>query len=216
MLQGGIVMKFEKLNNDKIRIILDLQDLKDNDIDYQSFMANSSDTQRLFMDMLDEAEERIGFTTKDYQIMVEALATIDGNFIITVTRSLPDTNLPPVSKKRNIKIKRKKHRMDSNILIYEFTKFDDFCDFVSHLNNLDLANINVFTKNFSLYTYKNHYYLLMDNINLDYVYLKTFLFTITEFAKSINNPRLFKTKLTEYGSIVIKNNILKLINKHFI
>ena len=36
MLQGGIVMKFEKLNNDKIRIILDLQDLKDNDIDYQS------------------------------------------------------------------------------------------------------------------------------------------------------------------------------------
>ena len=89
-------MKFEKLNNDKIRIILDLQDLKDNDIDYQSFMANSSDTQRLFMDMLDEAEEQIGFITKDYQIMVEALATIDGNFIITVTRSLPDTNLPSI------------------------------------------------------------------------------------------------------------------------
>ena len=79
-------MKFEKLNNDKIRIILDLQDLQDNDIDYQSFMSNSSDTQRLFMDMLDEAEEQIGFTTKDYKIMVEALATIDGNFIITVTK----------------------------------------------------------------------------------------------------------------------------------
>ena len=98
----------------------------------------------------------------------------------------------------------------------EFAKFDDFCDFVSHLNNLNLANINTFTKNFSLYTYKKHYYLLMDNINLDYAYLKTFLFTITEFAKSINSPRLFKTKLTEYGAIVIKNNILKLINKHFI
>ena len=35
-------MRFEKLSNDKIRIILDLQDLEDNDIDYQSFMSNSS------------------------------------------------------------------------------------------------------------------------------------------------------------------------------
>ena len=49
-------MKFEKLNNDKIRIILNLQDLEDNNIDYQSFMSNSSDSQKLFLEMLDEAE----------------------------------------------------------------------------------------------------------------------------------------------------------------
>ena len=209
-------MKFEKLNNDKIRIILDLQDLQDNDIDYQSFMSNSSDTQRLFMDMLDEAEEQIGFTTKDYKIMVEALATIDGNFIITVTRSLPDIDLPPVPKKRNIQIKRKKHKLDSNILIYEFSKFDDFCDFLKHLDSFNLKNIITFTKQFSLYTYKSHYYLLMDDINLDYPYIKTFLFTITEFGKSINSPSLFRHKLAEYGSIVIKSNILKTLNKHFL
>lgn len=209
-------MKFEKLNNDKIRIILDLQDLQDNDIDYQSFMSNSSDTQRLFMDMLDEAEEQIGFTTKDYKIMVEALATIDGNFIITVTRSLPDIDLPPVPKKRNIQIKRKKHKLDSNILIYEFSKFDDFCDFLKHLDSLNLKNIITFTKQFSLYTYKSHYYLLMDDINLDYPYIKTFLFTITEFGKSINSQSLFRHKLTEYGCIVIKSNILKTLNKHFL
>ena len=52
-------MRFEKLSNDKIRIILDLQDLEDNDIDYQSFMSNSSDSQKLFMEILDEAEEQI-------------------------------------------------------------------------------------------------------------------------------------------------------------
>lgn len=208
-------MKFEKLNNDKIRIILDLQDLQDNDIDYQSFMSNSSDTQRLFMDMLDEAEEQIGFTTKDYKIMVEALATIDGNFIITVTRSLPDVDLPPVSKKRNIQIKRKKHNLDSNILIYEFNKFDDFCDFLKHLDSLNLKNIVTFTKAFSLYTYKKNYYLLMDDINLDYPYIKTFLFAITEFGKNINHPSLFRHKLTEYGAIVIKSNIFKTLNKHF-
>ena len=65
-------MRFEKLSNDKIRIILDLQDLEDNDIDYQSFMSNSSDSQKLFMEILDEAEEQIGFITKDYKLMIEA------------------------------------------------------------------------------------------------------------------------------------------------
>ena len=49
-------MRFEKLSNDKIRIILDLQDLADNDIDYQAFMSNSSDSQKLFMEIFDEAE----------------------------------------------------------------------------------------------------------------------------------------------------------------
>ena len=98
-------MRFEKLSNDKIRIILDLQDLEDNDIDYQSFMSNSSDSQKLFMEILDEAEEQIGFITKDYKLMIEALATIDGDFIITVTRSLPDFDIASVYKKRTIKAK---------------------------------------------------------------------------------------------------------------
>ena len=88
-------MKFEKLNNDKIRIILNLQDLEDNNIDYQSFMSNSSDSQKLFLEMLDEAEEQIGFTTKDYKLMIEALATLNGDFIITVTRFLPDLDISP-------------------------------------------------------------------------------------------------------------------------
>ena len=92
-------MRFEKLSNDKIRIILDLQDLEDNDIDYQSFMSNSSDSQKLFMEILDEAEEQIGFITKDYKLMIEALATIDGDFIITVTRSLPDFDITSAYKK---------------------------------------------------------------------------------------------------------------------
>ena len=95
-------MRFEKLSNDKIRIILDLQDLEDNDIDYQSFMSNSSDSQKLFMEILDEAEEQMGFITKDYKLMIEALATIDGDFIITVTRSLPDFDITSAYKKRTI------------------------------------------------------------------------------------------------------------------
>ena len=207
-------MRFEKLSNDKIRIILDLQDLEDNDIDYQSFMSNSSDSQKLFMEILDEAEEQIGFITKDYKLMIEALATIDGDFIITVTRSLPDFDIASVYKKRTIKAKRKSNKLTTDTIIYEFNNFDDIFDFVLLLKNLNISGLNAFTKDFALYTYKNNYYLVMDNIDKNFDAIKTFLCALTEFGKSINNSNLFKSRLNEYGTILVKNNFYKALSKN--
>lgn len=207
-------MRFEKLSNDKIRIILDLQDLEDNDIDYQSFMSNSSDSQKLFMEILDEAEEQIGFITKDYKLMIEALATIDGDFIITVTRSLPDFDIASVYKKRTIKAKRKSNKLTTDTIIYEFNNFYDIFDFVLLLKNLNISGLNAFTKDFALYTYKNNYYLVMDNIDKNFDAIKTFLCALTEFGKSINNSNLFKSRLNEYGTLLIKNNFYKALSKN--
>ena len=86
-------MKFEKLNENKIRITLNNQDLAEKHIDFQSFMSNSQESQNLFLDMLDEAEKKVGFITKDYKIRIEALAMSDGNFILTITRSVSYTHL---------------------------------------------------------------------------------------------------------------------------
>lgn len=207
-------MRFEKLSNDKIRIILDLQDLEDNDIDYQSFMSNSSDSQKLFMEILDEAEEQIGFITKDYKLMIEALATIDGDFIITVTRSLPDFDITSAYKKRTIKAKRKSNKLTTDTIIYEFNNFDDIFDFVLLLKNLNISGLTAFTKDFALYTYKDNYYLVMDNIDKNFEDIKTFLCALTEFGKSINNSNLFKSRLNEYGTLLVKNNFYKSISKN--
>lgn len=54
-------MKFEKVNNDKIKITLNSKDLEANDIDFHSFMSNSSQTQSLFLAVLDKAERDYGF-----------------------------------------------------------------------------------------------------------------------------------------------------------
>lgn len=206
-------MKFEKLNNDKIRIILNLQDLEDNNIDYQSFMSNSSDSQKLFLEMLDEAEEQIGFTTKDYKLMIEALATLNGDFIITVTRFLPDLDISPTYNKKTVKVKRKTNILINDSIIYEFNNYDDILDFILLLKNSNIKGFTSFTKDFSLYSYKNHYYLVMDNINKNFSGIKTFLCALTEFGKSINNSNLFKSRLNEYGTLIVKNNFYKCLSK---
>lgn len=206
-------MKFEKLNNDKIRIILNLQDLEDNNIDYQSFMSNSSDSQKLFLEMLDEAEEQIGFTTKDYKLMIEALATLNGDFIITVTRFLPDLDISPTYNKKTVKVKRKTNTLINDSIIYEFNNYDDILDFILLLKNSNIKGFTSFTKDFSLYSYKNNYYLVMDNINKNFSGIKTFLCALTEFGKSINNSNLFKSRLNEYGTLIVKNNFYKCLVK---
>ena len=208
-------MRFEKLSNDKIRIILDLQDLEDNDIDYQSFMSNSSDSQKLFMEILDEAEEQMGFTTKDYKLMIEALATIDGDFIITVTRSLPDFDITSAYKKKTIKAKRKSNRLTTdtinrNELLYLLRNKD----IINTFNCLESIRDNIE----SIDKYWNELINLMD-ISQEFIKkykenIKTFLCALTEFGKSINNSNLFKSKLNEYGTLLVKNNFYKALSKN--
>lgn len=57
-----------------------MQDLEEKNIDLHSFMSNSIESQDLFYDMLDKAEKEIGFQTKDYKLMIEALAAPERKF----------------------------------------------------------------------------------------------------------------------------------------
>ena len=50
-------MQIEKINNNKLKVILNIDDLEENNIDLNTFMANSLESQELFLDILDLAEE---------------------------------------------------------------------------------------------------------------------------------------------------------------
>ena len=67
-------MQIEKISENKIRITLNIQDVEEKNIDLHTFMSNSIESQDLFFDMLDKAEKEVGFETKDYKLMIEALA----------------------------------------------------------------------------------------------------------------------------------------------
>ena len=95
-------MQIEKLNENKIRITLNLDDLEENNIDLHSFMSNSIESQDLFYNMLDKAEKEIGFETKNYKLMIEAIAVPEGKFVLTVTRFSPEKE-----QKKKVKARRK-------------------------------------------------------------------------------------------------------------
>lgn len=207
-------MKIEKLNEDKIRITLNMEDLKENDIDLQTFMSNSIESQELFMDMLDKAEKEVGFITEDYRVMIEALAMSNGNFVLTVTR-LPEKQ-KSTYKKKKLNIKRKSPTIDSKKAIYCFDSFDEFCEYCEFIQTDALKIVEEFARNIALYQYKNKYYLVLDNLCMDLHLLKSFATSITEFAHFVNgNSFLFESKLMEHGLIVFKEKAISECFKHF-
>ena len=206
-------MKFEKLNENKIRIVLNTQDLVDKNIDFNSFMSNSIETQGLFLDMLEEAEEKVGFITRDYKIKIEALAMDSGDFVIIVTRFNEEQKNSSVSRAKKITARRKSTIPGSEYLIYSFNSFDDVCNFSNYITDFD-GYLNI-AKSAILYDYNSKYYLSFSKINTEHPRIKNFYALVTEFGTYINNPDLFIHKLTERGKIVIKNNAIKTCATYF-
>ena len=50
---------FEKLNENKIRITLTIQDLAEKEIDFHVFMSNSAEAQDVLLDMLEQAKRKL-------------------------------------------------------------------------------------------------------------------------------------------------------------
>lgn len=206
-------MKIEKLTENKIRITLNTDDLKEKNVDFHSFMSNSLDSQTLFLDMLDEAEKEIGFVTKDYKIMIEAIAMTDGNFILTVTRMSQENEK---EKNKKVKVKRKVANIENSLGIFEFNTFEDFCAFCGSVTSLNINNFKMAVEKDSLFTYNSNYYLVLKSVNLNSnLFFKDFFFKITEFSSFINYPELFERKLIEYGKVIIENDAIQTCIKYF-
>ena len=200
-------MQIEKLNENKIKIILNLQDLQEKNIDLHSFMSTSIESQALFYDMLDIAEKEIGFYTKDYKLIIEVIAIPEGSFILTITRFLPE-------KKDFKKLKRKNIKLKNSSYIYVFNTFDDYLEFCTYIEKQSTNNIFDKLTHSSLYQYNSKYYLCITNTNLDI--FKQLHCSIIEFGTSIANSNLFERKLIEYGKAIFKTNAISECVKSFL
>lgn len=215
-------MKIEKLNENKIRVTLNLDDLIERNIDYHSFMSNSIESQSIFLDMLNRAEKEVGFNTDDCRIMIEAIALKDGRFIFTITKYSRDEindnsqKFNP-SKKMSLHIKRKTNTPENSKAIYCFDTFEAFCNFCEFIKNSTYKDIILdISENSKLHEYNSNYYLTLSNIDLNSK-ASIFVFNaITEFSHFISNPELYERKIAEYGKVIMDNNAIITCTENFV
>jgi len=80
-------MKFKRLSDDKVQIIVSSEDLEKRDVKKWDLMPSSPRAQELFQEMLDQAYEECGFEVdSETQLMVEAYPMTTDSLVITLTK----------------------------------------------------------------------------------------------------------------------------------
>ena len=211
-------MKIEKLTENKIRVIVNTEDLKENDIDFNLLMNKSMETQNLFFEILEKAEEELDFHTDGYKLLIEAFSSSDEKLVFTITKYLPKeiSNTLETPKKKKLAVKRKSIDFSNKQIIYSFNSFEEFCNFCSFINNNSNINVTKISKNISLYFYNDTYYLALRNVNTSYANIKLFYAIALEFGKVLSPSKSFENKLMEHGEIIIKKNAIQTGIKYFI
>lgn len=208
-------MKIEKITENKIRIILKQEDLKDKSIDLQKLLLTTPESQSLFLEILDRAEKEVNFDTNGHKLLIETYFQGNDVCIFTITKYI-ESNINTKNKpKKYLTAKRKFQTFNSTSLIYEFNQFEDFCDFCNFIyknHNIDLKGL---FKTSLLYNYNNTYYLVIDGINLSHKSLNLFHSSLLEFSTFQRYTKNFKFKLKEHGKIFIKNNAINTGIKYF-
>lgn len=206
-------MKIEKLTDNKIRIIMNIDDLAKKNIDIHSLIKDTEMSQKLFKKILKQAQKQVDFETEDSKLLIEAYISTEGFFILTFTKIAEDLKIDKYYGARP-KAKRKDFNPSCNVAIYQFDSFDDFENFCTYLKNSKLGNLKGFAKRISLYEYDAAYFLAFSDINKEFKNASLLYTSLSEFAKLSSNSSCFESKLVEYGKTILKskNDMSKLLN----
>lgn len=191
-------MQIEKINENQIKVILNLEDLKQNNITIHSFMCNSSSSQGLFLNILSYAKDKIGFNLNNYEIIIEAFSIPNqSSFVLVITR-VPKTDHLHISK-----LKYGTFNFNKSFWI-KFNKFEEFCMFCNSLNQ------NIKTKS-SLYLLDDFYFLhIKFNQLKDYFIIPALA---SEFTNNIYHQNFI---IDENAEIIIKNSAIQTCKKYFV
>lgn len=191
-------MQIEKINENQLEVTLDLEDLKKNNISFHSFMCNSIENQHLFFDILSFADKEIGFSLKNYEIVIESFSVpIKGYFILLITRVPKITYLHPS------KLKYNKFKATESIWL-KFNSLDNFCMFCNSIEDISICNS-------SLYLLDEHYFLHIKTNKLK-IYFKI-LTKSCEFSSYISGNDFV---LDENANIIIENSAIETCKKYFL
>ena len=189
-------MLIERINKNQIEIILNLQDLAKNNISVHSFMCNSKNCKNLFSNILNYANNKIGFWGINYDFFTETFSIPSKNyFIMIITRTPKKLSLHLCT---NI---LKNFKFNYNFWL-EFNCLNDFCVFCGFLD---------FNFPASLYLLNKHYFLHIYPQNLkQYSKLLNIASELSE--KIYNNNFIFD----ENAKCIIKNCAIQTAQKYFI
>lgn len=203
-------MKFEKLSEYKLRVTVSNDELLENSNgDLDNFMSNPSKARKSFLEILDKAEDEVGFHIDNNRIRIDAKSMYNGDFIFTITKLIPKSKNSRKVKPLKIPVQK------DNTLVYNFVDIEHFFNFCNFLKAQKINRLREFCKTIELYKYNGSYALICLNINQNYRYLGKLYSGITEFGNFLTSQESVAMLIKEHGSLVISHNAIYTSQKNF-
>lgn len=79
-------MKIEKLTENKIRIIINQEELENTKIDVQKLLSSDQTSQELLLRILKTAKKEIGFDTDGHKLFIETFSSSNEAIVFTITK----------------------------------------------------------------------------------------------------------------------------------
>lgn len=204
-------MKFEKINEFKLKVTLSNQELLDtSDGDLDTFMSNPSKARQSFFKILDKAEDEVGFHVDNSKLRIDAKGLYNGDFVFTITKLIPKA-----SSLQKVKPHKVLKNNDDGFLAYSFDDIEHFINFCNFLKKHKINKLKNFCKYIELYKYNKKYILICAMINSNYEYIGKLYSCITEFGNFLTSQESVATMIKERGSLIIKHNAIYTCQKNF-
>ena len=126
-------MQIEKINKNKVKIILTLEELEKRDVNIKDIEKNNEIAKELFCDLIEESNIDEEFEFDNSQLLIEASSDNNNLFIVTITKV---DNMPDLKKysllEKNSKAKNRstKNSIDYKVdsYIYSFESIDNILE----------------------------------------------------------------------------------------
>ncbi len=230
-------MRFEKINENKVKIELTKEDLIEHNIKLTDIAYGSDNSRKLLHDIMEKAFRELEFETEDVPLIIEAVPTssFSINVFITKIKNEEDfeKNVDLIAKQNE---KNKKNLKNLEKLGNEFQKMleDSLAnkttnskeesileksELVYKLETLDDAIdlSKVLNKNYNgkstLYKVENRYYLLMKAKNYSKDDIVKLRLTLDEFGEFVSTHKVAQGYLNEHAKIIVKGDVFKNLSK---
>lgn len=206
-------MRIEKINDNKIKVVVNKEDVKIWNVNMKNLTDNTPEAQDLFWFALRQAEKDVDFKVGEAQLLVEALPSNTDGFIMIISKVdaktsvidlLEESGKMPCSA-MEIKVK-KRTRKAPLVNIFKFEDFEDVCKCMEQIKD-------IFSGRSSLYKYKDEFYLKI--VPYDAMMFFEAENILTEYSKRVINPAIMEGILKEYGVAMIKEDAFETILAYF-
>ncbi len=208
-------MRIEKINDNKIKVMINGEEAKAWNISFQSISENTPQVQEMFWKAIRLAEKNVDFSVNGAKLFVEAVKAETGEedgFGMVITRVCSDAELKAAvdncsyrgklkrtSLKREQEVKTSKH-------IYRFRDFETVCTAVDEMEG-------VFKGQSVLYKCEGSYYLYLIPDEAC-VFAETEAILL-EFGLGVKNTLYMHGRLNEYGEKMIAKDAVEVLQEYF-